>query len=80
MPAKGLKQETKLSTRNTVTQIDAVLELRVEGRELPNLDVLGGAFERALEVIQEMITESYKVVPPRDGSTPIAEPYAVKPS
>ena len=36
--------------------------------------VLGAAVEEAIEMIQNRITESYKVVPER-VNTPIAEPY-----
>lgn len=77
MPTNKLTQEMKLDTRSKFTQVDAVISLSVDGRELPNLAVLGEALEEAVELIQRKITDSYKVVP-EWVATEIAEPYAAK--
>ena len=76
MPTTGLTQEFELSTRNEYTKVKAELGFKVEGRELPNMEVLGAALEDAIELIKLRVKESYKV-PPR-VATPIAEPYANK--
>lgn len=78
MPKIGLTSETKLKTRNQYTTVDAEISLKVDGTELPNMSVLGFALERAVELIQKEITESYKEVPTRDGTTPVAKPYEHK--
>ena len=74
MPVTGIRQEFELSTRNQYTKVTAEIGFKVEGRELPTMAVLGAAVEEAIEMIQNRITESYKVVPER-VNTPIAEPY-----
>jgi hypothetical protein len=76
MPTTGLRQEFDLSTRNEYTKVKAEVGFKVEGRELPNMDVLGAALEAAIELIKNSIRESYKVPPRVD--TPMAEPYANK--
>jgi hypothetical protein len=42
--------------------------MSVDGKELPNMAVLGKALEEAIELIQNRVTESYKVVPERVGA------------
>lgn len=74
MPITGLRQEFELETRNKYTKVTAEIGFKVNGRELPSMAVLGAAVEEAIELIQNKITESYKVVPER-VNTPIAEPY-----
>lgn len=74
MPANTLRQSFELTTRTRHTKVDCDITMKVDGRELPNLAVLGEALEMATEMIQTQITKSYEVVPVRDGATPIAEP------
>jgi len=76
MPTTGLRQEFELNTRNDYTKVTAEVGLKVDGRELPSMEVLGSALEEAIELIKLRVKESYKV-PPR-VATPIAEPYAAK--
>jgi hypothetical protein len=78
MPSTGLRQQFRMNTRNQFTHVDAEVGLKVEGKELPNMAVLGDALEKAIELIQKAVTDSYKVVPPR-VDTPMAEPYASRP-
>ena len=47
--------------------------IKIDGRELPNMAVVGEALEAAIEVIMKHVTDSYKEVPERDGATPMAE-------
>lgn len=66
MPKTTLRQENiKFTTRSAYTTVEAVLTLTVDGRELPALATLGTALEDSIELIQNKITESYKVVPER---------------
>jgi len=65
MPKTSITQETKLTTRNSITLVDAVFTLSVDGRELPTMGVLGTSLEQAIEAVQKAITESYTVVPAR---------------
>lgn len=74
MPKLGLTQKYELETRNKFTKVDAELNFIVDGRELPTMAVLGEALEKAQQLIQEMITESYQEVPARTD-TAMAEPY-----
>lgn len=74
MPKNTIQVAAKVNTRNQWTNVDAALVFEIDGKELPNLSVLGNAVEEAWELIQKKITESYKVVPPR-VDTPMAEPY-----
>lgn len=65
MPKTTITQETRLSTRNNFTHVDAVVSLTVDGREIPTMAVLGLSLEEAVAKIQDAITESYKAVPAR---------------
>jgi hypothetical protein len=62
--------EAELTTRDKYTKVDIVLTLKVDGVELPNADVLGGGLEKAFEMVQEHVTQSYQEVPPRPVDTP----------
>jgi len=74
MPATGIKTEFEMTTRSALTKVKCEVGINVDGRELPNMAVLGEALEKAVELIQRTVTDSYKVVPER-VETPIAEPY-----
>lgn len=65
MPKTTISQETKLTTRNSVTVVDAIFTLTVDGRELPTIGVIGSSLEEAITAVQAAITESYQVVPAR---------------
>ena len=65
MPRTGLKQGFELQTRGPYTKVDCEIGMTVEGKELPNMAVLGEALEAAISLIQEKVTASYKVVPER---------------
>jgi hypothetical protein len=79
MPEVGLRQKVELETRNRYTKVDCEFGMKLNGRELPNMAVLGEALEKAAEMIQEHIKQSYEVVPERDNTTPVAHtPEAAK--
>jgi len=77
MPRTGLRHTFKMTTRSKFTDVEAEIGITVDGKELPNMAVIGDALEAAVELVQKKVTESYQVVPPR-ADTPIAEPYAPK--
>jgi hypothetical protein len=78
MPKTGMKQEVEITTRNVYTKVQAEFEFRVDGRELPSMAVMGEAFEAAIALVQEKITESYKVparvATPESGAPPDTKP------
>lgn len=57
----GLTQEFDLTTRNAYTKVDCEVNIKVSGKELPSMSILGAALETAVADIQTHITESYKV-------------------
>lgn len=71
MPKSHVTRELEMTTRNAYDKINAVVSITVDGRELPNLEVLGGSLDKAIEMIQNTITESYKIVPPRVTTTEV---------
>lgn len=77
MPATQMSQDFELETRNRYTKVNTELTIKVDGRELPNMAVLGSVLEECIELIRTKIRQSYEVVPPR-VDTPIAEPYGKK--
>lgn len=74
MPATKVSHEWKMKTRDNYTEVDTTLTIVVDGKELPNMGVLGGTLDELVEILQERIKESYKVVPERPVDTPIAQP------
>lgn len=77
MPVTGIRHSFDLATRNAYTKVSAELGLKLDGKELPNMAVLGEAVEKAVEMIQEHIKKSYEVVPERHGDTPLGTPAVV---
>jgi len=70
MPKNALNQSFDLTTRNAFTKVECEVNMTINGRELPSMEVLGKAFEAAILTLQEKVTEAYKVVPERvEGST-----------
>lgn len=65
MPKLKIAEEFKLVTRDRFTSVDCELSISIDGKELPNADVVGGALEKALTIISEHIQESYQKVPER---------------
>jgi hypothetical protein len=61
----GIRQEFELFTRDRYTKVKCEMHVMVDGRELPNMDVIGGALEAARELFQQKVTESYQRVPER---------------
>ena len=64
MPNSGIRTEFDLRTRGLQT-VKCEIGIKIDGRELPNLAVMGNALEKAVEVLQQVVTESYTVVPER---------------
>jgi hypothetical protein len=74
MPKTGIRQNFDLQTRDRYTKVECEIGLSVNGRELPNMEVLGKALEAGIAVIQESIANSYKVVPERvEGGVSLTE-------
>lgn len=65
MAVVGLREKFELETRNKYTKVECEIGMKVDGKELPTMAVLGAALEEAIELIQLRISESYEVVPPR---------------
>lgn len=65
MPKLKIGEEFKLQTRDRFTTVDCELNIMVDGKELPNMGVVGEALEKAITVIQESIAQSYVKVPER---------------
>lgn len=79
MPRTGMKHSGQLETRNAYTKVDVEFTVSVDGKELPAMGVVGEALEKAIELFNAEIKQSYQVVPVRID-TPVATPYAsVKP-
>jgi hypothetical protein len=76
MPVTGIRQEFELETRDRYTKVKAEMGIKVDGRELPNMAVIGAAMEEAIELVRTRIKDSYRVVPERPTETPVAQPYA----
>lgn len=74
MPQIGLRNKFQLTTRSSFTKVNCEVGISVEGNELPNTAVLGDALDAAIELFQQKITESYKVVPERPSDTPQVAP------
>jgi hypothetical protein len=69
LPARTLRDSFELETRNKYTKVACDVTIKVDGRELPNMAILGEALTEAIEMIQQKITASYQIVPVRDGAT-----------
>lgn len=65
MPKLDISEEFELQTRDRFTKVDCKLSIALDGRELPNMAIVGKALENALTTIQTSITESYQLVPER---------------
>ena len=79
MPQMGMRESFEMPTRNAYTKVNCEVGLKVDGRELPNMAVLGEALEQAIEMIQEHVKKSYEVVPERHGDTPLEKPVGAPP-
>ena len=65
MPQTTIRQELELPTRNQYTRINAEISLKIDGREIPNMAVLGEALDAAVVLVSEKIQQSYQTVPAR---------------
>lgn len=74
MPRVGLKHSGQTETRNAYTKVDTEFSVSIDGKELPNMGVVGEALEKCIELFNAEIKKSYEVVPAR-VDTPMAEPY-----
>lgn len=61
----GARQEFPLQTRNNYTKVECEVGIKVNGQELPSMEIIGGALEKMIKVLQEHVTEAYAVVPER---------------
>lgn len=74
MAKMGLREAFEMQTRDRFTKVNCELGLTVEGKELPNMAILGEALEEAIAMINTKVQASYTKVPERTGDTPIATP------
>lgn len=65
MAKQQLSQEFKLDTRSEFTQVDCVITVSIDGRELPSLNIMGNAVDAAIATVREAVKESYAQVPAR---------------
>ena len=76
MPKIGLRESFELQTRDKYTKVQCEIGVTCDGRELPNMSVIGGALEEAIALFQTRITESYQVVPARKEFEQVSNPAA----
>jgi len=79
MPQMGLRESFELETRNRYTKVNCEVGLKIDGRELPNMAILGEALEKAIEMIQEHVKQAYVELPERHGDTPLEKPIGAPP-
>jgi len=79
LPKVGLRESFEMNTRDKYTKVECEVGMTVNGRELPNMAILGAALEEAIKLIQERVSESYKVVPPRNEFEQPAQPARPSP-
>ena len=48
MPQMGLRESFELETRNRYTKVNCEVGLKIDGRELPNMAILGELLKRQL--------------------------------
>lgn len=65
MPKLGISEEFKMQTRDRFTSVDCVVKIEIDGKELPNAEVVGGALEKMIAIASAHVQESYQVVPER---------------
>lgn len=56
-----INQEFPLSTRSEFTKVDCNITISVDGKELPNMPTIAKALEDAIEIIKQVVKDSYKV-------------------
>lgn len=64
----GIRQEFELTTRDRYTKVDCEIGIKIDGKELPSLEILGGALEKAIDLVQAHVSEAYAKVPERTGA------------
>lgn len=65
MPKLAISETLDLQTRDRVTKVECEVSVKLDGRELPNADVVGAALELMVKQLQEHVTQSYQLVPER---------------
>jgi len=80
MPKTVIRESFELQTRDRYTKVQCDVGMTVDGRELPSAAVLGDALDEAIKLIQNRITESYKVVPARNEFEQPAVTTPIKPN
>jgi hypothetical protein len=87
MPTMGIRQEFELQTRDRYTKVTCEVGIKINGRELPNAEAVGGGLEKMIVMLQEHVTQYYTKVPervetPRVGSNApqVAEVKVVEPT
>lgn len=70
MAKTSFKKDFELTLKNEYTKVECSVSLTVDGKSLPTMATMGDAMEQAIAVIQQLVTESYNVVPARPLSPP----------
>ena len=74
MPGTKVSHEFEMPTRDRYTKVETIVSISVNGKELPNMGILGGTLDEIVQFLSQRIAESYQKVPERPGDTPIATP------
>jgi hypothetical protein len=78
MAKQRLGTEFKLQLRTAYDTVDCTMHVELEGSKVPNLELVGQAFEHARETFQAAITAAYKAKPEGPAPTPIPEPTSTR--
>jgi hypothetical protein len=65
MAKTAMKQTFDLELKDKWTKANCEVTLAVDGKTVPNAEIMGRALEAAVALIQERIAASYTEVPPR---------------
>ncbi len=65
MPVTGVRSEFEMATRNDFTKVKCEIGIKIDGRELPNVAVVGAALDAAVEAARKVVNDSYRTVPER---------------
>lgn len=65
MPKLSIAENFEMTTRDRFTKVECEVTIKVDGRELPSAEVVGGALEKSITLITQHVQESYTKVPER---------------
>jgi len=65
MPKLGISETFDMQTRDRYTKVECEITVKIDGKELPTLGVVGEAVEKCITTVQEHVKRSYEVIPER---------------